>query len=111
MSVGEKILVIQSAEPEFVFKALERLEQQPAFTNPSYTIFCRNRPEILGSFQGNPLFQQVVSHSEARGSLESSAFLEATAIRRNCAVSDRRSQLLEGETVCVPAGLTAHSDL
>jgi len=66
--IGEKILVIQSAEPEFVFRALERLERKPVFTNPSYTIFCRNRPEILGSFQGNPLFQQVVSHSEARGS-------------------------------------------
>ena len=66
--VSEEILVIQSAEPGYVFKALGRLEQEPVFTNPSFTIFCRNRPEILGSFQGNPLFKQVLSHSEARGS-------------------------------------------
>jgi hypothetical protein len=66
--VSEEILVIQSAEPGYVFKALDRLNKEPVFTNPSFTIFCRNRPEILGSFQNNPLFKQVLSHSEARGS-------------------------------------------
>jgi hypothetical protein len=67
-NASEKILVIQSAEPGYVLKALDRLERELVFINPAFTIFCRNRPEILGSFQGNPLFEQVVSHSEARGS-------------------------------------------
>ena len=63
----EKVLIIQSAEPAYVLRALDRLKERP-FVNPSFTIFCRNRPEAVRSFEGHPMLQQVLTHSEARGS-------------------------------------------
>jgi hypothetical protein len=65
---GEQILVIQSAEPVFVLKALERLHNWSPFHNPLYTLFCRNRPEILRSFQNHPMLHKVWVHSETRES-------------------------------------------
>ena len=63
----ERVLVIQSAEPRLVLRGLEHLERSPIFRNPRYTLFCRNRPEIVSSFQGHPLFAAVRTHSETRG--------------------------------------------
>lgn len=65
---GERVLVIQSAEPNFVLKALERLNDRSPFYNPLYSLFCRNRPEALKSFEKHPMLDQVWIHSEARES-------------------------------------------
>lgn len=64
----EKILVIQSAEPGDVLSVLDRLREKPLFADPRFTIFCRNRPEILGSFQGHPMLSRILIHSETQGS-------------------------------------------
>jgi len=61
----ERILIIQSAEPAYVLNALDKLRQNPPFTNPQYTIFCRNKPEIVNSFRGHPMLYQVLTHVEA----------------------------------------------
>jgi hypothetical protein len=61
---GEKILVIQSAEPPYVLAALEKLDRDPLFQNPRYTLFCRNKPEITRHFIGNPMLHEVRTHSE-----------------------------------------------
>jgi hypothetical protein len=63
----ERVLIIQSAEPCFVLRGLEHLQRKPLFRNPRYTLFCRNRPEIVSSFHGHPLLAAVWTHSEARG--------------------------------------------
>jgi hypothetical protein len=63
---GEKILVVQSAEPHLVLYALRRLSEKPLFHNPRFTIFCRNRPEIAGQFQHHPMVHEVRTHSEMR---------------------------------------------
>jgi len=63
----QKVLVIQSAEPEYVLRGLDRLKEKP-FVNPSFTVFCRNRPEARRSFERHPMVQQVLTHSETRGS-------------------------------------------
>jgi hypothetical protein len=64
----ERILIIQSAEPPWVLKALDRLREKPLFDNPSYTIFCRNRKEIAGSFSGHPMLTRILTHSETQDS-------------------------------------------
>jgi len=63
----ERVIVIQSAEPRFVLRGLEHMQRHPLFRNPRYTLFCRNRPEIVSSFHGHPLLAAVRTHSEARG--------------------------------------------
>jgi hypothetical protein len=63
----ERVLVIQSAEPRFVLRGLEHLQRSPIFRNPRYTLFCRNRPEIVSGFQGHPLLTRIRTHSETRG--------------------------------------------
>jgi hypothetical protein len=65
---SEHVLIVQSAEPGYVFQAMKHLDKHPLFINPRFTIFCRNRPEIAGAFQNNPIFQQVLIHSEAQDS-------------------------------------------
>jgi hypothetical protein len=67
---GEKILLIQSAEPPYVLRALERFKERPLFRNPRYTLFCRNRPEILKHFEGHPMIHEIRTHSETRSSLK-----------------------------------------
>jgi hypothetical protein len=64
----EKVLVIQSAEPFYINIALEKLRENPLFTNPCFTIFCRNKPEIVNCFRSNPMLRQVIAHSETRNS-------------------------------------------
>ncbi len=67
---AERVLVIQSAEPRFVLRGLEHLQRNPIFRNPRYTLFCRNRPEIVANFRGHPLLIALRTHSEARGAWE-----------------------------------------
>jgi hypothetical protein len=64
----EQILIIQSAEPPYVLRALERLRATPLFTNPRYTLFCRNRKEIVDSFSGHPMLSRILTHNEAQDS-------------------------------------------
>jgi hypothetical protein len=71
----ENILVLQTAEPRYVLGAMERLREYRPFKNPHFTIFCRNWPEIADSFRGNPLLDQVLTHSETRGSWKYLRFL------------------------------------
>ncbi len=63
----ERILIVQSAEPAYVFKALDRLKSMPLFQNSRYTIFCRDHAEIVKHFVGHPMFHQVLTHSETQG--------------------------------------------
>lgn len=65
---GERVLVLQSAEPFCVLEALNRLREKPPFRNPRYTLFCRNRPEVVESFREHPMLYEVLTHSETRGS-------------------------------------------
>jgi len=65
---GEKILVVQSAEPRYVIRALDKLQKERLFRNPRYVVFCRNRPEVTTHFQGHPLIHEIRTHSEARNS-------------------------------------------
>jgi hypothetical protein len=74
---GEKVLIVQSAEPPYILKALENLRANPQFKDPSFTIFCRNKPEIVSRFQGNPLLHRIVTHSETQNS-----FRHLLALRR-----------------------------
>jgi hypothetical protein len=65
---GEQILILQSAEPPHVLQSLDRLRERPLFRNPRYTLFCRNRPEIVDSFRNHPLLAHILIHSEAKDS-------------------------------------------
>jgi hypothetical protein len=65
---GERVLVLQSADPLYVLQALKRLREKPPFRNPRYTLFCRNRPEVVGSFREHPMLYEVLTHSETRDS-------------------------------------------
>ncbi len=64
----EEILIIQSAEPPHVLEALRRLKEKPLFGNPCYTLFCRNKPEIVNAFRGDPMLQTILPHFEVRDS-------------------------------------------
>jgi hypothetical protein len=64
----ERVLIIQSAEPSYVLKALDRLREKPLFSNPAYTIFCRNRKEIVDHFSWHPMLSRILTHSETQGS-------------------------------------------
>jgi hypothetical protein len=61
---------VQSAEPPYILRGLESLRDNPQFKDPSFTIFCRNKPEIVASFQGNHLLHRVVTHLEAQNSFQ-----------------------------------------
>jgi hypothetical protein len=63
---GQKILVLQSAEPPQVLRALELLRERPMFANPRYILFCRNQPEILKRFQGHSMLAEIRTHHETR---------------------------------------------
>lgn len=65
---GERVLIVQSADPQHILQALKSLSEQPLFRNAQYTLFCRNRPEIVRQFEGHPMLHQVINHSEGRGS-------------------------------------------
>jgi len=63
---GESVLVIQSADPEHVLRALERLDAGKVFRDPRYTLFCRDRPEVLRHFTGHGRIAEVRTHAETR---------------------------------------------
>ncbi len=64
---GERVLIIQSAEPVHILSALEQWNVRPLFRNPRYTLFCRNLPEIVESFRGHPMLSEIRLHSEMVG--------------------------------------------
>jgi len=66
---GERVLIVQSADPQHVLAALTSLHRQPLFRVARYSLFCRNRPEIVRQFEGHPMLYQVITHSESRGSV------------------------------------------
>lgn len=65
---GQRILLVQSAEPQYVLQALEQLKDGRLLRNPRYILFCRNRPEVVKHFKNHPMIHQIRMHSEARGS-------------------------------------------
>lgn len=67
---GEKVLVVQSAEPPHVLKALEAIRTRRLLREPRFTVFCRNRPEIARHFQLHPLVAELRLHSESRRALQ-----------------------------------------
>jgi hypothetical protein len=66
----EQVLVIQSAEPIYVLKALDTLKEKSPFQNASYSIFCRNRPEAIERFKVHPMISRLLVHSESRNSMK-----------------------------------------
>ena len=66
---GERVLVVQSADPQHVLAVLQSLERQPLFRNPQYVLFCRNRPEVVRQFEHHPMLHCVITHTEDHGSL------------------------------------------
>jgi hypothetical protein len=65
---GDRILIVQSAQSTFILKALGQLKEGSIFCNPCYTLFCRNRPEVVASFQNHPMLDQILIHTETRNS-------------------------------------------
>ena len=65
----ERILIVQSAEPAAVVRALARLSERPVFRDPRYTILCRNRPEVVKRFQEHPMIAEVCTHDRSRRAL------------------------------------------
>ncbi len=61
-----KVLILQSAEPAFVLKALDRLNSLPLMHNSRCTFFCRNRSEVLKHFVGHPMLHQILPHVDIR---------------------------------------------
>ena len=64
---GEKILVLESAEPAVVARGLDTLRAKPVFRNARYTIFCRDRADAVRRFRQHPLAADVRPHRETRG--------------------------------------------
>jgi O-antigen biosynthesis protein len=64
---GNKVLLIQSAEPVVVLDALKHLKNLPRYGDSNYTVFCRNRSEILKHFVAHPQLSEVIPHSEIEG--------------------------------------------
>jgi hypothetical protein len=67
---GERVLIIQSAEPRYLLHTLERLREQPLFREPRYTLFCRNKPEVIRHFKDHPMLSRVITHSELKGAFQ-----------------------------------------
>ena len=65
---GEKVLIVESAEAPYILRALEHLSQRHLFRNPRYTVFCRNRPEVVARLQKHPMIAEVRTHTEAQRS-------------------------------------------
>ncbi|NWG13894.1 MAG: hypothetical protein HXY20_10215 [Acidobacteria bacterium] len=63
---GERVLIIQSAEPLHVLRALDHMESHPLFRRPRFTLFCRNRPEVVARLEKHPMLYAVRTHSEMR---------------------------------------------
>jgi hypothetical protein len=67
---GERVLILQSAGPSSVLRALRRLKESQIFKHPRYTLFCRNTPETIQQLGNHPLLDSVVAHSETRGTMK-----------------------------------------
>ncbi len=65
---GEHVLILQTAEPPLILRALDRIREKPLFVDPRFTLFCRNRPEVVDKFRGHPMLYRIRIHSETRGS-------------------------------------------
>ncbi|MDM7994252.1 MAG: hypothetical protein QUT30_01065 [Acidobacteriota bacterium] len=65
---GERILILQSAEPPWILEALDRVQRNGLFRNPRYTLFCRNRQEIIEKLRAHPMLGDIRLHSETQGS-------------------------------------------
>ncbi len=65
---GERILIVQSAEPGSVLRALDRLRQAPLFSRPRYTLFCRAFPEVVEQFKNHPLLFETRIHTRTHNS-------------------------------------------
>jgi hypothetical protein len=65
---GERILILQTAEPASVLRALDRLQQAPLFSKPRYTLFCRAFPEVLEQFQNHPMLYETRIHTRTHNS-------------------------------------------
>jgi O-antigen biosynthesis protein len=62
-----RIMIIQSAEPVHVLKALDYLDGMPDYSNSHRTVFCRNRSEILNRLGAHPRLHTILPHSETQG--------------------------------------------
>jgi hypothetical protein len=62
-----KVLIIQSADPAFVLKALDHPDNRSPFRDARLTLFCRDRSEILKPFAGHPMLHRIETHSETQG--------------------------------------------
>lgn len=62
----ERILVLQSAGPASILRALDRMKEAPLFTRPRYTLFCRDLPEVEEQFRSHPMVSEVRVHEKTR---------------------------------------------
>jgi len=62
-----KVLIIQSAEPDCLLKALDRMKNIPLISGGRCTVFCRDRSEILRHLAGHPMLHSILPHMETRG--------------------------------------------
>ena len=65
---GERVLVIQSAEPAKVLRGLETISGKNLFREPRFCVFSRNQPDIVRHFENHALVHELRTHSETRGS-------------------------------------------
>jgi ADP-heptose:LPS heptosyltransferase len=70
-AVHENILVVQSAHPDRVLQVLQALAGKSVFTNPRYTLLCRNEPVILECFKNHPMLAGIRCHSGIRSAMSS----------------------------------------
>ncbi len=64
---GEEVLIIQSAGAPHVLRVLDHLKTGGLFRDPRYTLFCRNREEVVRPLRGHPMIERIITHSETRG--------------------------------------------
>lgn len=58
----ERVLVLQSAEPEIVEPALALIHERKIFRNPHITLFARGGERYRMAFAGNPHIQSLLIH-------------------------------------------------
>ena len=63
---GPKVLLVQSAEPEYLLRALEALADRRILPGARYTLFCRNRPDVVNQFRIHPMIHEIRTHSETK---------------------------------------------
>jgi len=65
---GERILILQSAEPPWILKALDHIERRNRVRSPRYRLFFRNRQDIVEKLRTHPSLGEIRLHSETQGS-------------------------------------------